>query len=199
MEQTKLTPPARVAQLIDRLSRLTRELQFCAGLNPAQWEALRFVSRANRYSSTPTGLAEFLGTTKGTASQTVIALEAKGYVQRIRASADRRQVTLSLTPAGAALLDQDPFSEIEEAASSLDEDAVGSLVRGLSNLLYRLQTKHGIREFGVCADCALFCVDRGPSAQDPECGMTGDSINPRESGQICANFKRLDAAARTRV
>src|SRR5690606_124477 len=53
----------RVILLLDRLSRLSRELQFVDGLNPAQWEALRFVARANRYSRTPTALAEYLGST----------------------------------------------------------------------------------------------------------------------------------------
>ena len=51
----------RVAELIDRLSRLTRELQYVDGLNPAQWEALRFLSRANKYSRTPGAVAQFLG------------------------------------------------------------------------------------------------------------------------------------------
>jgi DNA-binding MarR family transcriptional regulator len=186
VDQNTQTAPARIAQLVDRLSRLTRELQFCAGLNPAQWEALRFVSRANRYSRTPTGLAEFLGTTKGTASQTVIALEAKGYVQRLRGSADRRQVTLSLTPAGAELLNKDPFVEIERAAEGIDRDTVTSLVRGLSSLLYQVQSKHGIKEFGVCANCALHCV-----GQAQECGMTGETIDQHEAELICTNFRRV--------
>lgn len=186
MEPGTQSAPARIAQLVDRLSRLTRELQFCAGLNPAQWEALRFVSRANRYSRTPTGLAEFLGTTKGTASQTIIALEAKGYVQRVRGSADRRQVTLSLTPAGTELLNQDPFVEIERAAEGIDGDTVASLVRGLSSLLYQVQTKHGIKEFGVCANCALHCV-----GQAQECGMTGEALDTHEAELICTNFRRI--------
>src|SRR3546814_7076019 len=58
----------RVIVLLDRLSRLTRELQFVDGLNPAQWEALRFLATANKYSRSPTALAEYLGATKGTVS-----------------------------------------------------------------------------------------------------------------------------------
>ena len=71
---------ARVAELIDRLGRMTRELQYVDGLNPAQWEALRYLNRANRYSRTPGGVADFLGATKGTISQTVSALESKGLI-----------------------------------------------------------------------------------------------------------------------
>ncbi|MEE8171570.1 MAG: MarR family transcriptional regulator, partial [Alphaproteobacteria bacterium] len=77
-------PHLRVSELIDRVGRVTRGLQFVNGLSPAQWEALRFIARANRYSSNPTALAKFLGSTKGTVSQTLISLEKKGYVQRLR-------------------------------------------------------------------------------------------------------------------
>src|SRR3546814_17264849 len=48
----------RVIVLLDRLSRLTRELQFVDGLNPAQWEDLRFLATANQHSRSPTALAE---------------------------------------------------------------------------------------------------------------------------------------------
>src|SRR3546814_3015773 len=68
----------RVIVLLDRLSRLTRELQFVDGLNPAQWEALRFLATANKYSRPPPALAEYLGATKGTVSQNLIAPESKG-------------------------------------------------------------------------------------------------------------------------
>lgn len=58
----------RIVELVNRLGRAVHCMQFARGLNPAQWEALRFVVRANRYSRTPSALAGFLGTTKGTAS-----------------------------------------------------------------------------------------------------------------------------------
>ena len=90
----------RTVELLDRIGRIAHGLQFAQGLNPAQWEALRFLARANRYSRSPSALAEFLGTTKGTASQTVIALESKGLVSRTRRASDRRSVDLEVTPLG---------------------------------------------------------------------------------------------------
>ena len=66
-----------IINLIERLGRFARSAQHCAGMKPAQWEALRFVSRANRYSRTPGALADFLSSTRGTVSQTPIALEKK--------------------------------------------------------------------------------------------------------------------------
>ncbi len=38
----------RAVELLDRMSRIAHGLQFALGLNPAQWEALRFLARANR-------------------------------------------------------------------------------------------------------------------------------------------------------
>lgn len=74
------------AHLIDRLDRLARNGEVSGDLNPAQWEALRFVSRANRFSRTPAALAEYLGSTRGTVSQTLIALEKRdaSHVRKAR-------------------------------------------------------------------------------------------------------------------
>lgn len=94
--------PPRVADLIERPGRLADTLQRSGGLVPAQWEALRYLSRANRYSRHPGALAAFLGATKGTVSQTVIALERKGLVVRSDDPRDRRSVQIDLTEAGRA-------------------------------------------------------------------------------------------------
>jgi DNA-binding MarR family transcriptional regulator len=185
----------RVAELIDRLARLTRELQFVHGLNPAQWEALRFLGRANRYSRSPGALAEFLGTTKGTASQTLIALENKGYIARARSDSDRRAMRLELTAVGQALLEQDPILTIEQAAGRLTDEVGNPLVQGLSRLLHDLQQKNGVKEFGVCGDCTLLCV-KGEAAQAgtaTECGMTGEALSEDDVARLCVNFQRLDS------
>ena len=185
----------RVAELIDRLARLTRELQFVHGLNPAQWEALRFLARANRYSRSPGALAEFLGTTKGTASQTLIALENKGYVARARSDSDRRAMHLALTPAGHALLERDPILTIEQAAGRLTAEVGNPLVQGLSRLLHDLQHKNGIKEFGVCGHCTLLCVksDAAAVSNSSQCGMTGDALSEDDVARLCVNFQRHDA------
>lgn len=180
----------RVALLVDRITRLTRELQFVDGLNPAQWEALRYLARANRQSRTPGALAKFLGATKGTASQTLIALENKGFVARSRSDADRRQIELTLTAAGRALVERDPIVSIEQAATELTEDVSAPLVRGLSRVLHHLQRSHGIQEFGVCEECTLFCVNHPEqAAPGNQCGLTGEPIPEGEQTHICINYR----------
>ena len=45
-----------------------------------------FIARANRFSRTPAALADYAGSTRGTISQTLIALEQKGLVRQAFAS-----------------------------------------------------------------------------------------------------------------
>lgn len=184
----------RSAELVDRLARVTRELQYVDGLNPAQWEALRYLARANRYSRTPGALADFLGATKGTVSQTLIALENKGYVTRTRSLTDRRSVFIELTSKGADTLQKDPILAIEKATKNLGEEVGAVMVRGLSRLLHDLQKHHGIKEFGVCSDCSLYCV-AGHAAYPSDsahCGKTAERITTPEYEQICVNFRAAE-------
>ena len=44
-------------RLINRLERIARAGAGAGALNPAQWEALRYLGRANRFSRTPAALA----------------------------------------------------------------------------------------------------------------------------------------------
>jgi DNA-binding MarR family transcriptional regulator len=184
----------RLAILIDRLARLSRELQYRDGLNPAQWETLRYLAKANRYSRSPSALAGYLGTTKGTASQTLISLESKGYVARNRCPEDRRQINLTLTPRGKELVGKDPIAGVQATAEKLlleigVEEMGAPMVQGLSRLLHDLQARHGVKEFGVCSECNLHCVELAANAPSSfRCGMTGDALNASEASLICVEY-----------
>ena len=180
-------PELRVSELIDRVGRVTRGLQFVNGLSPAQWEALRFIARANRYSSSPTALAKFLGTTKGTISQTLISLEKKGYLHRLRDERDRRGVRLELTPPGWRLLDHDPLLEIDKAVACLPAHEKEALIDGLNRMLRDVQRKLGGSEFGVCEDCSLFSAE-STAGHSPQCGLTSEPMTADETSRICVNF-----------
>ncbi|MFB6261826.1 MAG: MarR family transcriptional regulator, partial [Thiohalorhabdaceae bacterium] len=61
-----------------------------SGLTPAQWSALRFFASANRFSRTVSAFAAYNVTSRGTASQTIKALERHGYLRRETVTADKR-------------------------------------------------------------------------------------------------------------
>lgn len=189
MVDRKNSSESQVAELIDCIGRLAHFLQFAEGLNPAQWGALRFLARANRYSQTPGALACFLRTSRGTTSQTLRVLESKGYVRRIPDRRDRRVVQLELTPAGAALLDHDPMLCIQEAAASLSGEMESDLAGGLSRILNAVQKRCGLDEFGVCWECGHFLAnDAADDRAGPHrCGLTGDPLGEVETRKLCVN------------
>src|SRR6187549_3244622 len=88
------------AELLLQVGRLVQAEGYDGELSPAQWMALRFFARANPFSRTPSAFAEFQATTRGTATQTVKALEAGGYSVRQQSEADGRSVSLRLSNKG---------------------------------------------------------------------------------------------------
>ncbi|HET6222237.1 MAG TPA: MarR family transcriptional regulator [Dongiaceae bacterium] len=177
-----------IADLLDRLALHQRSRQQGDGLNPAQWEALRFLGRANRYSRNPTALTDFLGTTKGTVSQTLIALERKRLVTREPDRRDRRSIRIELTLAGRTLLDRDPMQGIAGAAADLPPAAQQALGGALGTLLAELRRGGGQRSFGICQTCRLFCrAGASVEAGGPHrCGLTHEPLAEAEAQLICA-------------
>lgn len=172
-----------LGELIQRLARVTRHLEFAQGLNPAQWDALRYLARANAMSRTPGALADFLAVTKGTASQTVLALEAKGLVTRVKEAGDRRVVHLALTDQGLALIEQDPLARLRQAATDLPAVEATVFTTALRRVLGRVDDRPG--EFGVCRNCGHHLATDGSS----RCALIGKSLAIGEPDKICVNFR----------
>ena len=190
----------RISELVDRLGRLAHGLQYASGLNPAQWEALRFIARANRFSRTPGAIACYMGTTRGTVSQTLISLEAKGCILRKRSPDDRRTVALELTQAGRELIEEDPLCLVLRAAGSLSREEQGRLADGLEGLVRAVQEAKGIPEFGPCLLCAHFrpapaAPDReGEAEEECRCALNDAALAPEETGMLCVEFEAATRA-----
>ncbi|MFO1183158.1 MAG: MarR family transcriptional regulator [Bauldia sp.] len=183
------------AFLIDRLERLTRGRESGGGLNPAQWEALRFLSHANRFSRTPAALADYLGSTRGTISQTLIALEEKGYIARAASPRDRRSVDLRLTEQGAAALAEDPLTALAVDLSTSAGTEIGRLRAILGEALARTVERSGGRAFGVCTSCRHFRPGEGPSEEAPHrCALVGEPLSAYDAEAICAIQEPAEAA-----
>lgn len=94
--------------LLERLSSLTRvwfrEHPLLADIQPIQLSALLYLARCNGYSNTPLAVADYLGLTKGTVSQSLKALEAKGLISKSQDARDKRSVHLLLTEQARTLL-----------------------------------------------------------------------------------------------
>lgn len=178
-----------VAEMVIQLGRAG----FCegpGGLTPAQWTALRYFSRANRFSRTVSAFAGFHATTKGTASQTVKSLVGRQLLTRTPSERDGRSVTLDLTSAGEALLAQDPFQSLVHAVARLPREQRRDVAAGLAQVLEDLARESGRRRFGACKDCFYLCgafVLGQPAVFT--CRLVGEPLDRNETGQICVNFR----------
>ncbi len=123
------------AELLLLLGRLVRAEGYHGDLSPAQWIALRFFARANSFSRTPSAFAEFQATTRGTATQTIKALETGGYLVRQRSEADGRSVSLRLTDKGHEAVARDPFEVLVGAVDSLDAQEQTAMHHALHQVL----------------------------------------------------------------
>ena len=180
------TAAIEVAHLIDRLDRLARGGEAAGELNPAQWEALRFVARANRFSRTPAALAEYLGSTRGTISQTLIALEQKGHVTREPSPRDRRSVMLGLTALGSQALKHDPILALAVDLDVAAPPQLETVVEVLRAALYALITRNGGRAFGACYTCRHFEKGGRPGRSTPHhCALLDEPLSEADSRAIC--------------
>lgn len=147
------------------------------GLNPAQAAALDYLARANRFSRAPSHVADFLGTTRGTASQTLQALARKGLVQADASTKDRRSLSYSITAAGRARL---PEAQTDAGLVGLGDAERAALDQALEQLVLHLTA--GARSFGLCASCRHHL----PGSY---CALLQLALSPEESGQLCHEFQ----------
>lgn len=179
-----------IAELVAQVGRIAYGDGFTEGLTPAQWTALRYFSRANRFSRTVSAFAEFHATTRGTASQTVKSLVKNGYLTRKRSEQDRRSVRFDLTETSRALLARDPFESLVAAAGELSITSRQVMGRGLDRILRVLAEQHGKKPFGVCPNCTYLrtgvcCVNDAP---DYHCELFGKMLTEPDIDQLCVNF-----------
>jgi len=182
-----------IAWPLERLARVVRAREHEDGLNPAQREALRYLARANRFSNTPGALTRYLGATKGTISQTVMALERKGFITKAERNA-RKAVHLTLTEKGHDVLSRDPWSDLAAAAEELGGKTRRRMQRGLEELLEHELKRSGLASFGLCGSCRFFRENgRDGDARGPHlCMLFEDALSAEDASRICIAHEAAD-------
>ncbi|MEK9708000.1 MAG: MarR family transcriptional regulator [Alphaproteobacteria bacterium] len=191
-QNTEIIEKYTLTRLLDRIGRILRGLQYSHGLNPAQWDSLRFLAQANRFSRTPGALAVFLRTTKGTASQTLNALEKKGYLKRVPDSKDKRVRHIELTEAGVAALADDPLISLDLAISQLPDEVIDAMAEGLRQLCANMQSRCGGQDTGICNTCGHF--GGATSNGNMRCGFKQADLSCEDAKRFCINFKPCNDA-----
>jgi len=168
-----------IRELINRLARLDAGDSWGVDLNPSQRTVLDFLSRANRFSRSPSQVAEYMGTTRGTISQTLKSLGKKGYISESRSETDKRAISYELTAKGRAATRMPGSLELELA--DLAPDRRDRLATALSELLAGYVAKNRSKPFGICQTCRHF----SPRAKGGFCALLSERLSERDATKIC--------------
>jgi DNA-binding MarR family transcriptional regulator len=184
-------------EYLERISNLIRTSVRKSGqtwdLQPIQFEALHYLSRCNRYSNTPVGVAEFLGLTKGTVSQTLRVLENHGLVEKHTDLHDRRVVHLTVTLVGGQVLDEAVPPPLFKAALVQMPDAERHhMEQTMATLLRRLQQANQLKTFGTCKTC-VHHQRRNDGLR--QCGLTQEILDDFDAEKICREHLTQDQGA----
>ncbi len=177
---------AIIFDVIERMAALIRseERKKCTeyGLQTVHLQVLDYLSRCNKYSDTPAALANFLGMTRGTVSQTLLLLEKKGFLKKTTDTSDRRVVHLSLLPEGANTLKKArPCEMFDQASGLLNQDKLIEYDETLVTVLTALQKSNKSQSFGLCKTCRYFTLLH----EGYLCGLTKEPLTEDDSEKIC--------------
>src|SRR5687767_9607931 len=156
-------------------------------LQPVHIQTLTYLSNANRYSNTPQALAEYLGLTKGTVSQTLLLLDRRGLIERFEDEIDRRVVRLRLSSAGEQLLaEAQPSLAWQNATRNISPNRIRNATSALREALTTLQEDNEGSSFGICHSCS-FCQKL--SQRIYRCGQMGDRLSGPETRKLCRIYQ----------
>lgn len=174
-----MTSNTEIRELINRLARLDAAGGWAGDLNPTQRAVLGYLSRANRFSRSPSHISDYLGTTRGTTTQSLKSLLQKGYVQEARSQQDKRVIRYALTATGQAVAERS--APLDEALLGLDTSDSETLRHLLASVLKAMLIRNNGREFGLCRTCRYHQV----TEDGPYCALLSVPLVPKDADQIC--------------
>ena len=173
----------RLRELFDRISRITAAEERADDLNPAQRSALAYLSRANRFSRAPSNVADYLCATRGTASQTLKALERKGLVAQKQSPDDKRSIAYEVTKKGRNSLGKS--SNFDAALGTLKSADTDTLVELLEITGRTLLERQGFKTFGLCKTC----IHHRQTDQGLACALLQVPLSAAAANEICCEHE----------
>lgn len=165
------------------------------GLTPTQGQVLALL-RANPDGLRLRALAEQLGVTAATASDSVTALHRKGLVTKDAATGDGRGVVVLLTPTGigeaAAAATWPDF--LLEAVGELSPAEQATFLRALVAMIRTLQEKGRIPVARMCVSCRFFRpFQHDDPARPHHCAFVDAPFGDGELRLDCPDFQTASA------
>lgn len=160
------------------------------GLNPTQAQSLMTLARVGAAGARLSTVADHLGVSAPTASDSLAALAKKGLVEKRPDPEDRRARVLTLTEEGRRIARElaewpDLLLETVDVLSAEEE---GVLLRSLLKMIRELQVRGRIAPSRMCVTCRYF---RPRVHDDPEaphhCDFVGLPFGDRELRVDCVD------------
>lgn len=182
--------PRALAAALKHLARLSEPDAGGGGLTANQWTALRYFAQANRFSRTVSAFAAYNATTRGTASQTVKALEGMGLLTRTRFDRDARSARIDLTPAGWLQLAEDPALALTQALANLPATLRAQLDRAVDRLTCWVAATREHNAFGTCHACRHLetVADTTARTSGYYCRMLAAYLEVDDLNALCAVY-----------
>ena len=140
----------------------------------------------NRYSDTPQAVAEYLGLTKGTVSQTIKVLEQKGLLRKRGDARDKRLVHLKPTTKGRRLVERTvPAESLMPGLEKLSKSESQVAVEALRVLLHSVQKANDLKTFAPCHTCRFNQKHEGSYF----CGLTQEPLAERDVTLLCREHR----------
>ena len=173
-------------KLIERISSLLRSEErkkyARIGLQPIHGQVLEYLAKCNKYSNTHASVAEYLGLTKGTVSQSIQLLERKRFLEKTTDSQDGRVVHLTLTEMGQTLIDElKPLDIFKQAEAKVSRHEFDTIDNALQSTLGLLQKVNQSKSFGLCRSCRHFGIE----ANHYQCLLTNEALDREDTDKIC--------------
>jgi DNA-binding MarR family transcriptional regulator len=171
-----------------------------AGLTPTQAEILAHLAR--RGPTRGAVLAEALGVTPATLSDSATALVAKGLAERHQDPSDARATLLHLTPDGVATISDMPEAPADllgalRSATSRDRAA---LLRGLIAVIRSLQEARAIPVQRMCVTCRHFRPNVHAGATRPHhCAFVDADFGDADLRVDCGDHEEAEDRERART
>jgi DNA-binding MarR family transcriptional regulator len=174
-----------IRELIKRIARLDAATAWGGDLNPTQRAVLDYLGRANRFSRSPSHVAEYLGSTRGTVSQSFKSLIQKSYVTEHRSVLDKRAISFDLTAKGKDMANAG--NALTDVLTNCPEDEKETFLESLKGVLGDMLSQNKGRPFGVCETCK----HHEAKSDGSFCNLLAEPLLPIETTQIC--FEQVSA------
>jgi DNA-binding MarR family transcriptional regulator len=189
----------RLREGLDRIGAAMRADQWGvaeeAGLTPTQLHALTFIAGRGERGMRLGAIADHLGVTQPTATDSIAALVRKGLVDKRADPGDRRALAIRITPAGADVVRAVglAITATEKALDRLTPQEQSTLLELVIKTIRALQEAKAIPPQRLCVTCRHFRPYVHEDAELPHhCALVDAAFGGRHLRLDCGEH---DAAA----